>query len=124
MHRQLAAHLAGLSPPYDVEAMQRIAATTDRADADARRAERAAEQYWRLRYLERRTGEEVEAVVVDTEPRTVVQLIETLHEQPLPALTGVEAGTPVTLRIEHVNPRAGRLVLRRIVSPPRPKPAS
>jgi exoribonuclease-2 len=115
MQRQLAAHLAGLSSPYDAEAMQRIAATTDRADRDARRAERGAEEYWRLRYLERRTGEQVEAIVVDTEPRTVIQLLETLHEQPMPALTGVEAGISVALGIERVNPRAGRLVLRRVV---------
>jgi len=114
MHRQLTAHLAGLVPPYDAEAMQRIAATTDRADRDSRRAERAAEEFWRLRYLERRTGEEVDAIVVDTEPRTVIQLLETFHEQPMPALTGVEAGSTVRLCIERVNPRAGRLVLRRV----------
>ena len=113
MHRQLAAHLAGLPPPYDAEAMQRIAATTDRADRDSRRAERGAEEFWRLRYLERQTGEEVDAIVVDTEPRTVIQLLETLHEQPMPALTGVETGSAVRLRVERVNPRAGRLVLRR-----------
>ena len=114
MHRQLAAHLSGQSPPYDAEAMQRIAATTDRADRDARRAERGAEEFWRLRYLEGRTGEEVDAIVVDTEPRTVIQLVETLHQQPLPSLTGVEAGSSVRLCVEHVNPRAGRLILRRV----------
>jgi exoribonuclease-2 len=114
MHRQLAAHLAGQSPAYDAEAMQRIQATTERADRDSRRAERAAEEFWRLRYLERLTGEEVDAVVVDVEPRTVIQLTETLHEQPMPSLTGVEAGTAVRLSIEHVNPRAGRVVLRRV----------
>ena len=114
MQRQLAAHLSGESPPYDAEAMQRIAATTERADRDARRAERAAEEYWRLRYLEGRTGQEVDAIVVDTEPRTVIHLVETLHEQSMPALTGVETGSTVRLRIEHVNPRAGRLILRRV----------
>ena len=51
--------------------------------------------------------------MVDTEPRPVVQLLDTLHEQPMPSLTGVEAGTVVTLRIERVNPRAGLVVLRR-----------
>jgi exoribonuclease-2 len=114
MHRQLAAHLAGHSPAYDAEAMQRILATTERADRDSRRAERAAEEFWRLRYLEGLTGEEVDAVVVEVEPRTVIQLVETLHEQPMPSLTGVAAGSPVRLCIEHVNPRAGRVVLRRV----------
>ena len=114
MHRQLAAYLAGQAPVYDTEAMQRILATTERADRDSRRAERAAEEFWRLRYLEGLTGEEVDAVVVEAEPRTVIQLVETLHEQPMPSLTGVEAGSPVRLCIEHANPRAGRLVLRRV----------
>jgi exoribonuclease-2 len=114
MHRQLAAHLTGRGVPYDSEAMQRIAATTERADRDARRAERSAEDYWRLRYLERSKGETVEAVVVEAEPRPVIQLLETLHEQPMPSLVGVEAGQVVRLCIEHVNPRAGRLILRRV----------
>jgi exoribonuclease-2 len=114
MHRQLAAHLSGQRPPYDAEAMQRIAATTERADRDARRAERGAEEFWRLRYLEGRTGQEVDAVVVETQPRTVIQLLETLHQQPMPALTGVELGGIVRLCIEHVNPRAGRLILRQV----------
>jgi exoribonuclease-2 len=112
-HRQIAAHLAGESLPYDADALQRIAATTEQAEIDARRAERAAEEYWLLRYLERSSGEIVEALVVETEPRPVVQLAETLREQPMPSLAGVEPGQRVDLRVERVNPRAGLLVLRR-----------
>ncbi len=112
--RQLTAHLAGRTPPYDATTMQRIAATTEQAEADARRAERAAEEYWLLRYLEGRQGEELTAVVVETDPRPVVQLSETLREQPLPSLQGVVSGQSVLLCVERVNPRAGLLVLRRV----------
>lgn len=113
MHRQIGAHIAGEAPPYDLEALQRIAATTERAEADARRAERARDDYWLLRYLEGRTGEEVEATVVETAPRTIVQLDETLWERPMPSLKNMEAGQRVRLWIERVNPRAGMLVLRK-----------
>ena len=112
-HRQLLGALRGEPPPYDVEALQRIAATTDQAEFDARRAERRADDYWMLRYLERHEGQDVPATVIETDPRPVVQLDETLREQPMPSLKGVEAGQHVRLRIERVNPRAGLLVLRR-----------
>jgi exoribonuclease-2 len=113
MHRQLLAALAAEKPAYDVETLQRIAATTERAEAEARQAERAWAEYWLLRYLEQRAGEIVDAWVVETRPRPVVQLVETLWEQPMPSLKGVEPGEVVRLRIERVNPRAGLLVLRR-----------
>jgi exoribonuclease-2 len=112
-HRQIAARLAGEAPPYDAESLQRVAATTERAEADARKAERARSEFWMLRYLEGRTGELLEATVVETRPRTVVQLDETLWEQPLPSVKGVDPGEPLRLRVERVNPRAGLLVLRR-----------
>ena len=109
--RQIAAALHELPPPYGAEAMQRIAATTEQAEADARRAERASEDYWLLRYLEGLTGQTVEALVLASEPRPVVQLCETLLERPASAVAGVEPGTRVELRIERVNPRAGILAL-------------
>lgn len=110
--RQIAAHLAGETPPYDEQALRRIAATTEQAELDARRAERAAEDYWLLRYLEPRVGQTLEALVVETDPRPVVLLLETQREQPLPALAGIEAGRPVQVVVQRVNPRAGLLLLR------------
>jgi exoribonuclease-2 len=111
-HRQIVAHLAGAPPAHDPEAMQRILATTEQADQDARRAERMIDEYWILRWLETQVGTEVEALVVETEPRPIVQLMDTLREQPLPSLAGVLPGDRVRLRIERGNPRAGLLVLR------------
>ncbi len=111
-HRQIVAALAGLPPPYDLESLRRIAATTEAAEADGRRAERAADRYWLLRYLEGSVGAEVDAVVVEVEPRPVVVLVETLLEEPLAGLAGVRPGDRIRLRIERVNPRADRIALR------------
>jgi exoribonuclease-2 len=111
-HRQIVAHLAGAGPAHDLDAMQRILATTEQAELDARRAERSADEYWTLRYLETQVGSDVEALVTETEPRPIVQLVDTLREQPLPSLSGAAPGDRVRLRVERVNPRAGLLVLR------------
>lgn len=110
--RQISAHLRGLPPAYDIEAMQRIAATTEQAEHQARRAERAADEYWLLRYLENQAERELEAVVLGVEPRPVVQLVETLWEQTMNGLTGVEPGQRIRVRVERINPRAGLLGLR------------
>ncbi len=110
--RQIAAHVAGAKLPYDREAMLRLAAATERAEAEARRAERTVNDYWILRYLASRLGQQVEALVVDLDPRPIVQLVETLWEQAVAGLGGVAVGDRVPLRIERVNPRAGVLVLR------------
>ncbi len=111
-HRQIVAALEGLPPPYDTESLQRVAASTERAEAEGRRAEAAATRYWLLRYLERFVGRNVEAIVVETRPQVRVLLCETLLEEPVPALVGAVAAERVALRVERVRPRAGELVLR------------
>ncbi len=112
IHRQITAALRGAPPPHDAEALQRIAATTEQAERVARRIERAADRYWLLRYLEQQRPGAVDAVVVALEPRPVVELRETLLEQVVPSLQGVEPGQSIELRVERVNPRADVLVLR------------
>jgi exoribonuclease-2 len=112
VHRQIARALEGRPPAYDVESLQRVAATTEASENDGRRAERAVDRYWLLRYLERQRDEPVEAIVVETVPRPVVLLIETLLEEPVPGLAGIELGASLSLRVERVNPRADLLVLR------------
>jgi hypothetical protein len=104
--------LAGRPPCYDRAALLRILATTERAEADARSAEEAAKQFWLLRYLESFTGRILEALVVETDPRPVVQLEESLREQPVPGLAGAEPGQRVRVEVVRVEPRAGILVLR------------
>jgi len=114
-HRQIIAALEGRPGFYDVETMQRILATTERAAIDARKAEREAGAYWMLRYLGRQVGTELSACVVQVEPRPVVQLTETLWEQAMPSLAGrAELGETIQVRVERANPRAGILTLRHI----------
>jgi exoribonuclease-2 len=112
MHRQIVAVLAGRPPHYDAAAMQLLQAATERAENEGRRAERAMDRYFMLRWLERSTGSTVTGVVVDVQPRTMVVLDETLLEQSVPALVGAATGDRVRLKIERVNPRADVLVLR------------
>jgi exoribonuclease-2 len=114
VHRQIISSLCGESPCYDLEAMQRIAATTEQSELTARRAERAAREYWLLRYIELNRGEPLEGRVIRLEPRPVIQLTEILREQTMRSLDGVELGQLIRLRVEKVNPRAGLLVLNRI----------
>jgi exoribonuclease-2 len=110
-HRQIAAVLAAGEPAYTAADLQRIAATTERAEIEGRRAERASEAYWMLRYLEGRVGEEATGTIVEVDPVPFVLLDETLLEERMPSLAGQPLGSRVRLRIERVNPRAGRLLL-------------
>lgn len=111
-HRQIGAALRGEPLPYGEEALHGIAAAAERAEAEGRRAERAQDRYWLLRWLQERAPAEVEAVVVEIEPRPVLVLVETLLEEPAPWLSGAGLGDRVRLRVERVNPRADRIVLR------------
>jgi len=54
----------------------------------------------------------VEGTVVEVDPAPIVLLDETLLEERVPALAGLPLGARVRLRVERVNPRAGRLFLR------------
>jgi len=110
-HRQILAALEGRPTLYGQEDLQRIAATTEAAESDGRQAERAADLYWKLRYIQQEGMATVEAVVVEQRP-LIVQLEETLIEERVPGLAGVAPGDRVTLRVERVNPRAELLVLR------------
>jgi exoribonuclease II len=112
IHRQVAAVLDGAPPAHDAAGIQAILAATERSEGEGRRAERAVARYWMLRWLERAKGGTVTGVVVDTVPRPIVVLDETLLEDPVPSLVGAAVGDRVRLRIERVNPRADLLVLR------------
>lgn len=112
MHRQIVAVLEGHAPAYDATEMLAILAATERAEIEGRRAERAMDRYWMLRFLGLATGRTVTGVVVDVVPRPIVVLDETLLETTVPALVGSAVGDRVRLTIERVNPRADLLVLR------------
>jgi exoribonuclease-2 len=111
LHRQIADALDGRPPRYDRSALQRIAASTERAEIEARKAEAAVGRYWLLRHVGEQLGRQVHAVVVEIDPRTIVVLDETGLEQAVPGLRQVSLGERVSLRVAAVNPRADRLVL-------------
>lgn len=110
-HRQILSVLRG-EAPLDAAALLGIAADCERAEGTGRRAEREQDRYWFLRWLAERAPFDVEAIVVETEPRPTVILVETLLEQPAPFLAGAAVGERLTLRVEGANPRADRLALR------------
>jgi exoribonuclease-2 len=110
-HRQIAAALRGDRLPYDAPAMQRVAASTERAEADARRAERSRDRYWMLKWFGQRVGVALPGLVVETWPRPVVLLDETCTEEVVPGLAA-GVGERVEVRVIRANPRADLLVLR------------
>ena len=112
IHRQLVARHAGTEPPYDAAAMRRIAASTERAEAEARRAEESSNGYWLLRHLARLVGQSLPGVVVEVDPRPIVLLEETQREYPVPALSGLEPGASVRLAVVKVEPRAGLVTFK------------
>jgi len=112
MHRQIVSVLSGRPPEYAAAGMQAILAATERAESEGRRAERAMDRYWMLRWLERSTGGTLTGVVVEVVPRPIVVLDETLLEQVVPSLVAASVGDRVRLKVERVNPRADLLVLR------------
>jgi exoribonuclease-2 len=109
VHRQLRAVLRGEEPPYDERGIQRVAATTEDAERAARVAERESRDFWLLRYLEERLGEEVEAVVLECGRRTLVHLLPYVQTAVLPARDHHEEGMRLTVRIARVRARAGIL---------------
>jgi len=112
VHRQILSRLRNRRPCYDAVEMRRIVSTTERAEADARRAEEVADEFWLLRYLERFVGRSLAATVVELDPRPIVKLDETLREQPVKGLTAVEPGQRIQVEVVRVEPRAGILSLR------------
>lgn len=112
VHRQVVAALRGAAPPYDAAAMQEVLAGTERAEMEARRAERASARYWLLKWLDRAHGGTVTGVVVETMPRPIVVLDDTLLEEPVPSLSGSSIGDRVRLRVVRVNARADLATLR------------
>lgn len=110
-HRQIGSALRGERPAYDAPGLQRVAASTERAEADARRAERSRDRYWMLRWFGERAGEVLEGIVVETQPRPVVLLDATCTEEIVPGLSA-GVGERVQVRVIRANPRADLLVLR------------
>jgi exoribonuclease-2 len=115
VQRQIEAHLAGTPLPYDGDAIARIAATTEEAERDARRAEAAADDYWILKFLAGKVGEEIEGTIVAVEARrTEVELTETLRSAAIAPRPDHAPGKTLRLIVDGARPREGDLRLREI----------
>lgn len=113
IHRQIRASLRGAEPPYDAEAVARIAAGTEEAERAARDAERGAQEYWILKHYDGLVGREVEAAVLAADPRrTEVELADTLYVASIAPRPGHAPGLRLRLLVEASRPRARRLTLR------------
>lgn len=112
VQRQIKASLSGRPLPYEAAEIARIAATTEEAERAARQAEAGSNAYWILKYLEARIGQDLEAVILETEPRrSLVEIGETLSGAILTPRDGHAPGARLLVRIESVRPREGILRL-------------
>jgi exoribonuclease-2 len=119
-HRQLRAIVLKTPPPYDLESLQRIAATYEEQERESRMTERASRDYWLLRWIEdakRRAAPaplRVRGAVTGIEGRgrTDIELCETLYVSSVPRRPGHAPGQVLDLIVEKVNPRAGTILLR------------
>ncbi|MDQ7823171.1 MAG: ribonuclease R [Candidatus Eremiobacteraeota bacterium] len=114
MHRQLKSVLEGGPPRYTSEELAALIAETERVIEIAELLERERKTYWILRYLEKQTGREKNAVVLRVHPDKLhVQLSETLLEADCPKPRKMEfaPGEAVIVVPELVWPREGTLRL-------------
>ena len=115
IHRQIKAVLRGEAPCYDAEALQRIAAVTDEAERVARLAERGSDEYWTLKYLATKKGQQVEGVVVYCDRRRVeAELSETLYTVAIAPRPDHEPGQRLRFLVEAVNPRGPSLHIHQL----------
>ena len=115
VHRQIKAALLGEPLPYDIEALARIAASTEEAEKAAREAERGTAEYWILKHYQTLAGSEVVGVVVAAEARrTEVELTDSLYNVIVAPRPGHRPGMLLRLMVEAARPRARRLTLREI----------
>lgn len=115
-HRQLKAALRGEKPPFDREAMQRVAATTEAAERAARTIERGNREYWILRWLELQPSELVlDAVVTRPEERrTLIEIHDLVYHASIQPRPEHKPGRKVRVVVDAVEPRAARLVVREV----------
>lgn len=109
LQRQLKTALRG-EALYTREGMADALAHIQRASETAELLERDRRNFWVLRYLEARRGQELDAIVLQNGPeRNLVQLTEVLWETDCPHLAGhpFAPGQHLWVRIELVWPREG-----------------
>jgi len=110
--RQLTAHLASQAPPLDEEGIVEQIREARPVLSKAQRVSAGSRDYWLLRWLQGRVGRVVEAVVQKKQRRGVrLELIESKYRVTWRPPRHVRAGERLMLRVEAVDPLAGKVEL-------------
>ena len=113
MHHQIKHHLEHGTALFDEERLQLVAAGAQESSAASKRCERESTRYWLLRYLETRTGQQVDGQVVrELHGRSFVELEDTLLVVPLNLSPRPRLGTRLRVTIGHVDARRDILSVR------------
>ena len=113
MHHQIKHHLEHGTALFDEERLQLVAAGAQESSAASKRCERESTRYWLLRYLETRTGQQVDGQVVrELHGRSFVELEDTLLVVPLNLSPRPRLGTRLRVTIGHADARRDILSVR------------
>ena len=114
MHQQLVQELFGAGPAHDDSAVGEAIVATAWARETAHEIEVNAHRYWLRRYLERRIGEEVEAVVLAPLAGGCYVELEEVRLWtfcPMPVASAPPVGARLRLAVSGVSARGGTVHL-------------
>jgi len=111
VHRQLKAFLRGQTLPYTTADLDAIVAYSERWIEISDWVERDSRRYWLLRYLERKTGETLDSVILENHPSEYLIYIPgyALEVSCSKTMTPLVEGDPLQVRLEVVKSRLGFL---------------
>ena len=111
--RQIAAALNSSAPPYAAQELMEVSAAAESAEVENRQLEERANNYWLLRYLERKgSGAALTAVVIDR--KGAVELEDLLLRGRLVDGFSAEPGAVVPVTVDRIDALKGDLRLRRV----------
>jgi exoribonuclease-2 len=108
MQRQLHAALSGNPPPYGREDLESILMALEPALRRANLLKSRRQRYWLLKYLSKRLGQKLPALVLDRFPNRYRLLLTDLlldTEIPAPPSLSLKPGEMVTVRVDRVHPQ-------------------
>jgi len=108
IHRQLLAMLSDSPPPYSREALEGLLTDLEPALRRAAQLKFRRQRYWLLKYLSRREGRKLEALVLDKQPHRYRLLLPDILLEvdfPPPAALTLHPGDAVMVRLDRAHPR-------------------
>jgi len=114
--RQLDAHVEGRAFPYSQVELLAVLDAVERTSLQNRSLEREARRHWMLEYVrQQKTGEEMDAVVVNRDGRFVLAELDGIFERGVLFTRGqVHVGDRVRVRVRDVNPKEGKMALEMV----------